>query len=98
MPRSNRPRNTGRDRDDDDGDLSFLLTGWLRTERKRDGEWKVQPVSAVRAAKSYVCPGCRLEVAPGVAHVVTWRADDMLGDAAALADRRHWHGHCWRIH
>jgi len=29
--------------------------------------------------------------------VVVWRADGVLGDAADLASRRHWHNHCWSI-
>ena len=32
----------------------------------------------------------------GVAHVVVWRADGVLGDRADLEARRHWHAHCWR--
>jgi hypothetical protein len=57
----------------------------------------VQPVSAAQALKEYVCPGCGRVVAPGAAHVVVWRADGVLGDAADLAARRHWHTGCWRI-
>ena len=41
--------------------------------------------------KAYLCPGCGREVDAGVAHLVTWRADGVLGDAADLAARRHWH-------
>lgn len=96
MPRSNRPR--GR-RDDDipELDLSRALLGRARTEDKRDGLWNVQPVSASSAQKVYVCPGCGLEVAPGTAHTVAWRADGIMGEADDLAGRRHWHVHCWRI-
>jgi hypothetical protein len=54
-------------------------------------------VPAAQALKSYVCPGCGLEVVPGLAHVVAWRGDGVLGDGADLAARRHWHSHCWRI-
>jgi hypothetical protein len=54
-------------------------------------------VSAVQAQKEYVCPGCGRAIEPGTAHVVAWRADGVLGDAADLAARRHWHSHCWRI-
>lgn len=99
MPRSNHPPQRGRGRGDEepDGDLSRLLAGWRRTEAKRDGSWNVQPVSSLQAVKGYVCPGCSLPIDPGIAHIVAWRADAMLGDAAALADRRHWHNHCWRI-
>jgi hypothetical protein len=96
MPRNNRPRRRAGD-GDEESDLSRLMTGWRRTEHRRDGEWNVQPVSAAAAVKEYLCPGCGLVVAPGVAHLVTWRADGVLGDTADLAARRHWHTHCWRI-
>ncbi|MET0956534.1 MAG: hypothetical protein ABWY68_11345 [Cryobacterium sp.] len=98
MPRSNRPkgRKPGPGDDDEDG-LSRMMAGWRRTETKRDGEWHVQPISAAQAVKTYLCPGCRLEIKPGVAHMVTWRGDGVTGDAADLAARRHWHAHCWRI-
>ena len=94
MPRSRRRR-----RPETAADASFerLLAGWKRTEMRRGQEWTVQPVSAVQAVKTYTCPGCGRSVEPGVAHVVAWRSDGVLGDAAALADRRHWHTACWRI-
>lgn len=80
-------------------DESFerLLAGFKKTETRRGVQWSVQPVSASRAQKTYVCPGCGRSVDPGVAHVVVWRADGVLGDAADLAARRHWHTPCWRI-
>ena len=98
MPRSNRPRsrNGGRREEEPDG-LDRLLAGWRRTEVRRGVEWNVQPVSAAQAQKSYRCPGCGRDIAPGVAHLVAWRADGELGDAADLAARRHWHESCWRI-
>jgi hypothetical protein len=93
MPRSRRRRS------DAGGDESFdrLLAGWKRTETRRGVEWTVQPVSASQATKLYVCPGCARAVEPGTPHVVTWRADGVLGPDADLAARRHWHTHCWRI-
>jgi hypothetical protein len=93
MPRSNRRRAEG------SGDESFerLLAGWKRTETRRGAQWTVQPVAAAQAQKQYVCPGCGRTVDIGVAHVVVWRADGVLGDSADLAARRHWHEHCWRI-
>jgi hypothetical protein len=100
MPRSNRPRGRhGRDRREKEAEdgLDRLLAGWRRTEVRRGAVWNVQPVSAVQAQKSYVCPGCGRDVPPGVAHVVAWRADGVLGDAADLAARRHWHTACWKI-
>ncbi|WP_434812217.1 hypothetical protein [Microbacterium sp. bgisy189] len=92
MPRSNRRRSEG-----DDASFERLLSGWKRTEIRRGVEWTVQPVAAAQAQKPYTCPGCGREVSPGVAHLVTWRADGILGDAADLAARRHWHTSCWRI-
>ncbi|MFP3465074.1 hypothetical protein [Leifsonia sp. SIMBA_070] len=98
MPRSNRPRGRsgGRPAEDPDG-LERLLAGWRRIETRRGAEWNVQPVSAVQAQKVYICPGCGRDIAPGTAHLVAWRADGVLGDAADLAARRHWHESCWRI-
>ncbi len=92
MPRANRRRP-----DPDHDSLDRLLSGWKRTEVRRGVTWTVQPVSAASAQKSYTCPGCGREVTPGTAHVVAWRADGVLGDAADLAARRHWHTSCWRI-
>jgi hypothetical protein len=97
MPRSNRPRGRRSGQGPDDIDLSRALLGRLSTESKRDGLWNVQPLAAASATKSYVCPGCGLEIAPGVAHTVTWRADGLMGPQNDLAERRHWHLHCWAI-
>lgn len=93
MPRSHRRR------PDPSGDdsLERLLAGWKRTELRRGVEWTVQPVSAVQAQKAYICPGCGRQIDVGVAHLVAWRADGVLGDAADLAARRHWHQHCWKV-
>jgi hypothetical protein len=98
MPRSNRPRRSaGGAGDDDEPGLDRLLAGWKRTETRRGISWTVQPVSAASAVKAYACPGCSVPIAPGTAHLVTWRADGVMGDASDLAARRHWHTHCWRI-
>jgi hypothetical protein len=97
MPRSNRPKGRASSRENDEVDLSRALIGRLATESKRDGLWNVQPLAAASATKFYVCPGCGLEIAPGVAHTVTWRADGIMGEADDLAARRHWHLHCWKI-
>ena len=45
----------------------------------------------------FICVACGRDVPPATAHVVVWRADGVLGDAADLAARRHWHTGCWRI-
>lgn len=93
MPRANRRR----DSEGSDLDIERILSGFRRTEVKRGAEWTVQPMSAVNAVKSYTCPGCRGEIAPGTAHVVVWRADGIFGPESDLAERRHWHSRCWSI-
>ncbi|GAA1000023.1 hypothetical protein [Subtercola frigoramans] len=97
MPRSNRPRrNSGAGDTGDDG-FERMMTGWRTVEHRRNGDWNVQPISGLQATKPYTCPGCSLTVTPGMAHLVAWRADGVLGDSSDLAARRHWHTHCWRI-
>ena len=49
-------------------------------------------------AANATCPGCGKNVAIGTAHVVTWRADGLMGESNDLAARRHWHSHCWKIY
>ncbi len=98
MPRSNRPRGPrAGGGDDEEYDISRALFGSLRTESRRDGLWNVQSISAASASKNYTCPGCGLDIAPGTAHLVAWRADGLMGEAEDLAARRHWHLHCWKI-
>ncbi len=100
MPRSNRPRRSRGGGGDEEAplDLTRALFGGRHTESKRGGAWNVQPVAAASAVKVYVCPGCGNGISPGTAHVVTWRADGLMGEANDLAARRHWHSHCWKIH
>lgn len=95
MPRSRR-RRPATSRSSDEA-FDRLLSGWKRTEHRRGSEWTVQPLSAARAQKSYTCPGCSRTIPPGTEHVVVWRADGVLGDAADLAARRHWHSTCWKM-
>ncbi len=93
MPRPNRRR-------EDDAaplDADRILTGARRTVTKRDGDWTIQPMSASNAVKAYVCPGCSRTIEPGMTHLVAWRADGILGDDDAVAQRRHWHRKCWEI-
>jgi hypothetical protein len=97
MPRSNRPRRRAAGDEAPELDLERALLGRSRTESKRDGLWNVQPHASGAATKVYTCPGCGLEIVPGTAHLVAWRADGIMGEADDLAGRRHWHTHCWRI-
>ena len=86
MPRRNR-----RDDDTPAFDAEAARRGFERVVHGPDGSWTVRNVPVEGAVKTYRCPGCDHEIAPGVAHVVTWPADGR-GD---LADRRHWHTSCW---
>ncbi|MDQ0755865.1 ATP/GTP-binding protein [Arthrobacter sp. B3I4] len=76
-------------------DLERARTGIARRESAPDGEWMVRSISASRAGKTYVCPGCFTAVLPGTAHLVVWSEDHIFGPAAGLAERRHWHSNCW---
>lgn len=76
-------------------DLERARSGFARRESAPDGEWMVRAITASRAGKSYVCPGCFRDVPPGMAHLVVWSQDHIFGEAAGLAERRHWHSNCW---
>jgi hypothetical protein len=71
-------------------DNALQRTSHEQVDSWRGTDYVVRSVSSGQAAKSYRCPGCDHEIRPGVAHVVTWPADDL--DAG---DRRHWHTGCW---
>jgi hypothetical protein len=73
-------------------DLERVKRGVEGVQTWSDGEWQVRNIPASAATKTYRCPGCDQEIAPGVPHLVSWPADGR-GD---LADRRHWHTGCWR--
>ncbi|MEU6565284.1 ATP/GTP-binding protein [Nocardia nova] len=63
-----------------------------RTESGPGGteSYVVRTIPGARAVKTYRCPGCDHEIAPGTAHIVAWPAD------GGENDRRHWHSGCWR--
>ena len=48
-------------------DLERARSGFARRESAPDGEWSVRAVTAGRAEKTYICPGCSTAVLPGVA-------------------------------
>ncbi|ALE06552.1 ATP/GTP-binding protein [Arthrobacter sp. ERGS1:01] len=101
MPRSNHPRrrrtSQGGGKGDDEGfSLDRTRLGVPQRQSAPDGEWAVRSITAGNAQKTYTCPGCNHEVAPGVAHLVVWREDAMFGAEAGLRERRHWHNNCWR--
>ena len=102
MPRSNRPRRGKHSRrlqardEYEEFDFGALRAGMRHIEVRHGIEWTVQPIRPERALKIYHCPGCGRDITPGVAHVAVWRADSIMGEDAALADRRHWHTPCWQ--
>lgn len=110
MPRSNRPRRakTGRATPGNSSgggkhgsgpapelDLERARAGIARRESAPDGEWMVRTMTARKAEKAYICPGCFTAVLPGIAHLVVWADDHLFGAAAGLSERRHWHTNCW---
>lgn len=78
-------------------DMSKIAGSMRKTEVKRGRSWTVQNISSVNAQKVYICPGCHLEILPGTAHLVAWRNDGLMGEAADLEERRHWHETCWKV-
>ena len=110
MPRSNRPRRPSGSAGTPAGrnarskwsapypevDLERARAGIPHHESAPDGEWSVRRITARNAAKDYRCPGCGMLIPPGVAHVVVWQEDSLLGRQSAVEDRRHWHERCWR--
>jgi hypothetical protein len=70
-------------------DLERARSGFARRESAPDGEWMVRSMTAGRAEKAYICPGCSTAVLPGIAHVVVWQDDHLFGPAAGIAERRH---------
>jgi hypothetical protein len=53
-----------------------------------DEDVEVRTVHPFEATKTYVCPGCGHDIAPGTGHLVAvpLEAPDL---------RRHWHRPCW---
>ncbi len=49
---------------------------------------RVLPIQPHAATKSYVCPGCTSQIAPGTYHLVV--IPELDPDL-----RRHWHRGCW---
>ncbi|MDD7834854.1 MULTISPECIES: ATP/GTP-binding protein [Paenarthrobacter] len=106
MPRSNRPRrNASGARSGNAGgkwsepvpelDLERARAGIARRESAPDGDWMVRTMTAKKAEKQYICPGCSTAILPGIAHLVVWSDNHLFGPAAGLAERRHWHTNCW---
>ena len=101
MPRSNRPRRrSGQGASKwargTELDLDRARAGIPERQSAPDGEWNVRRITPSNAAQDYTCPGCSRIIGPGVEHLVAWRADSLFGGETALAERRHWHPHCWQ--
>ena len=100
MPRSNRPRRSSAGRPSSgkaaaggkhgsgpapELDLERARAGIARRESAPDGVWMVRTMTARKAEKAYICPGCSTAVLPGIAHLVVWADDHIFGAAAGLA-------------
>ncbi|QTG80546.1 hypothetical protein [Arthrobacter crystallopoietes] len=101
MPRSNRPRRrtataSRKWAQGAELDLDRARAGIPERQSAPDGEWNVRRITPGSAAKDYTCPGCGQMIRPGVEHLVAWRQDSLFGAETALAERRHWHPHCWK--
>ncbi len=72
-----------------------LSTTFARSVQKSDGCWVVTGVTAERAIKTYLCPGCNRDIGVGEPHLVVWPDLPGIGSSSALDDRRHWHNACW---
>ena len=91
MPRSNRPKNSKRNNEEDSLDLERVRSGIARTEIKNGIEFTVQTTTgrAAEEGKSWKCPYCQISFGPGIAHIVAWET------AGGTNDRRHFHTACW---
>jgi hypothetical protein len=83
------PRRTRRER----SDPPAPVPGPERVESWSDGDWVVRLQPGAGTAKTYRCPGCDQEIAPGTSHLVAWPAD---GINVGIDERRHWHRACWQ--
>lgn len=66
--------------------------GWTQTGGDTR-DYQVQIVTSSK--KSYTCPRCHRLIPIGQEHVVAWTSDHLFGEAAGVAERRHWHMGCW---
>ena len=53
-----------------------------------DNPYEVSHIHPYQAIKTYRCPGCDHEIAPGIGH-------EVVVPNEAPAERRHWHTSCW---
>lgn len=74
-------------------DVSRLKMSIPHLELKRGIEFQVQQTAGSNAeeGKSWVCPVCVVNIAPGTIHTVAWDVH------RGVQSRRHFHNHCWKI-
>lgn len=95
MPRSNRPRRSGRPAPGRGGRQDGIPP--LRRDptparvRWAGQVWAARQVRPNDTGRVYRCPGCQGEVGADVAHTVVWPAESMN----QVDNRRHWHTVCW---
>lgn len=91
MPRSNRPRRSGRPRKNAGGLPHSLREPAVQEVRYAGQVWGVRQVRPNDSGRTYRCPGCQGTVGADVAHTVVWP----LATMQTVENRRHWHGVCW---
>ncbi|SOC52759.1 hypothetical protein [Ornithinimicrobium cerasi] len=91
MPRSNRPRRSGRAAPGAGGLPTSLRRPTVTEVSYAGAVWAVRQVRPNDSGRSYRCPGCQGEVGADVAHAVVWPAEAMQ----TVENRRHWHSVCW---
>ncbi|MFB9375410.1 hypothetical protein ACFFKU_05630 [Kineococcus gynurae] len=87
MPRANRRRV--------DEPRGVPGRGVDRSVSGSDGDWIVRTLRGDSSAKTYRCPGCRQEIAPGVPHLVVWPSRGTFSAGDGVSERRHWHRACF---
>jgi hypothetical protein len=95
VPRSNRPKRSRADRNQEAEELNVdaVRIGVKRTEIKRGVSYVVQSTAGTLAddGKTWICPSCHITITKGTAHTVAW--DEVRG----IDTRRHFHNHCWKV-
>lgn len=89
----NRRKKSHRDAEYQELDVSRLKMSIPHVEQKRGLEFQVQQTTGSNAeeGKSWVCPVCVVQIAPGTIHTVAWDVH------RGVQSRRHFHNHCWKI-
>ncbi|MDR1861953.1 MAG: hypothetical protein LBQ41_02910 [Candidatus Ancillula sp.] len=82
-------------RSDEPRPLNFYAaTGGSRVETKQGVSYTLR--RTMEGSSVYKCPGCNREIPSGEASWTVIKNDHILGEQAAIDERRHWHDSCWK--